>query len=223
MLEIASEGTGHIDIGEKRQFYEALQIPEYWRFDATGEFHGTRLAGDRLVQGRYEPIAIEEVGDEVLQGHSTVLNLNCRWEQGRLAWYDPATGRHIATFESMRARAVAAEAREDVQRARVDTERTGRLNAEAQTDAERARADTERAGRLNAEVQADAQRTRADRAEAQADAERAQTDAERTGRLNAEARADAERAQTDAERAGRLDAEAQVRELQEEIRRLRGG
>lgn len=117
VLEIASEGTGHIDIGEKRKFYEGLEIPEYWRFDATGEFHRTRLAGDRLVEGRYERVAVEEVEDGVLQGHSAVLNLNWRWEQGRLACHDPATGRHIATFEDERARA--------------DAEREGRLDAEA--------------------------------------------------------------------------------------------
>ena len=110
VLEIASEGTGHIDVGEKREFYEGLGIPEYWRFDATGEFHRTRLAGDRLVDGRYEPIAIEELADGVLQGHSAVLNLNWRWEQGKLACHDPATGRHIATFEDERARADRAEA-----------------------------------------------------------------------------------------------------------------
>ena len=29
VLEIASEATGHIDIGEKWEFYESLGIPEY--------------------------------------------------------------------------------------------------------------------------------------------------------------------------------------------------
>ena len=49
--------------------------------------------------GAYEPVAIEELDDGVLQGYSAVLNLHLRWEQGQLAWHDPATGRHIATFE----------------------------------------------------------------------------------------------------------------------------
>ena len=52
VLEIASEGTGHVDVGEKREFYEKLGIREYWRFDATGEYHGAKLSGDRLVGGR---------------------------------------------------------------------------------------------------------------------------------------------------------------------------
>ena len=47
VLEIASRRTGREDVVEKRNDYAALGIPEYWRFDETGGFHGTRLAGDR--------------------------------------------------------------------------------------------------------------------------------------------------------------------------------
>ncbi len=110
VLEIASPATGHIDVGEKREFYQGLLISEYWRFDATGEFHGARLAGDRLVDGRYEPIDIAAVASGVLQGHSEILNVDWRWEDGRLGCHDPATGLHIATFEAERARADSAEA-----------------------------------------------------------------------------------------------------------------
>ena len=56
VLEIASRHTGHLDIGEKRDAYAAIGIGEYWRFDETGRYHRTRLAGDRLVGDRYEPI-----------------------------------------------------------------------------------------------------------------------------------------------------------------------
>ncbi len=117
VLEIASRRTGRTDVVEKRNDYAAVGILEYWRFDETGRYHGTRLAGDRLVNGRYEPIDIEQVQEGVLQGHSTVLNLYIRWEHGQLAWHDPATGRHILTY--------------DDQRERADSEREGRLRAEA--------------------------------------------------------------------------------------------
>ena len=79
VMEIASRRTGRHDVENKPARYAALGIPEYWRFDETGEFHGTRLAGDRLVEDRYEPIPIEEVRDGVLQGYSAVLNLHVRW------------------------------------------------------------------------------------------------------------------------------------------------
>ena len=32
VLEIASRHTGHIDVGEKVDFYEGLNVREYWRF-----------------------------------------------------------------------------------------------------------------------------------------------------------------------------------------------
>ena len=110
VLEIASRRTGQVDVKDKRNDYAALGIPEYWRFDETGEFHGTRLAGDLLAPGgQYQPIPIEEVSAGVLQGYSRVLNLLLRWENGQLRWHDPATGRHIATFEDEREARIRAE------------------------------------------------------------------------------------------------------------------
>ncbi len=118
VLEVASRSTRREDTGPKRRDYEALGISEYWRFDETGEFHRTKLAADRLAGGGYEPMLIEEVEPDILQGYSQILNLNIRWERGRLAWYDPATGRHIVTFEDERAARIQAEARADNAEAR---------------------------------------------------------------------------------------------------------
>ena len=102
VMEIASRRTGRTDVEYKLARYAALGIPEYWRFDETGEFHGTRLAGDRLAEGRYEPIAIEEFEAGVLQGYSAALGLFVRWERGELRWHDPETGQEIPTFEQER-------------------------------------------------------------------------------------------------------------------------
>ena len=111
VLEVASASTGAMDVGPKRDDYAALGIPEYWQFDKTGEHHGARLAGDRLVGGVYVPIPIERVSDDTLQGYSEVLNLNIRWHDGQLEWYDPGTGRHIPTFDEEREARLRAEAR----------------------------------------------------------------------------------------------------------------
>ena len=124
VLEIASRRTGRHDVVDKRPAYAGLGIPEYWRFDETGEFHGTFLAGDRLAADGYEPVPIETVEEGVLQGYSRVLNLLIRWDHGQLGWHDPETGQHIATFEQERARAYAAEEQ-------VGTEREARMAAEA--------------------------------------------------------------------------------------------
>ena len=138
VLEIASRSTGIIDVTIKREHYAAMGILEYWRFDATGEYHGARLAGDRLVDGRYVPIPIDPLPGDILQGRSRALNLLLRWEQRRLGWHDPATGDHIATFIS---------------------ERAGRIR-------ERDRADHAEAARDRAEARANQAEARADRAEA---------------------------------------------------------
>ena len=119
VLEIASPSTGRIDVRDKPGDYEALGIPEYWRFDETGRYHGARLAGDQMVNGQYQPIDIEELAEDVLQGYSAVLNLHLRWERGRLGWHDPATGRHILTYDDQRDRADAAERRAADAEARV--------------------------------------------------------------------------------------------------------
>ena len=128
VLEVASASTADTDTGAKRDDYARLGIREYWRFDETGQHHGTRLAGDRLESGVYVPMPIEELSDDVLQGYSPALNLHLRWEGGDLGWYDPATGRHIATFDMERARADNAEAR-------ADNEREARLRERRQADA----------------------------------------------------------------------------------------
>ena len=118
VMEIASRSTGRQDVEEKRTGYTGLGILEYWRFDQTGEFHGTRLAGDRPVDGQYEPIPVETVEEGVLQGYSAVLNLYIRWEHGELGWHDPETGEHIIRYadllglaESEREARMTAEAR----------------------------------------------------------------------------------------------------------------
>ena len=139
VMEIASARTGKNDVDDKPARYAALGIPEYWRFDETGNFHGTKLAADRLVDGRYEPIAIEEAQDGVLQGHSVVLNLLIRWEHGQLRWHDPETGREIPTFQQER------EGRLAEREARL-AEQESRLAAEARVqelEAELARGDEE--------------------------------------------------------------------------------
>ena len=175
VLEIASLKTGREDVIGKRDDYAGFGIPEYWRFDETpnGAWHGARLAGDRLVNGVYQPIPIEHISPDgvyqpipiehispdILQGYSQVLNLLLRWENGELRWHNPQTGQHIATFADAQARADLAEDLASRAAARAGQERAARLQAEdragrAEDRADRAedRADQERAARLQAEA-----------------------------------------------------------------------
>ena len=100
VLEIGSASTGRRDSTVKREGYALLGIPEYWRFDPSGgRFHGAPLAGDRLENGEYVSITLEQLDEETWEGYSSSLDLYLRWEYGQLGWYDPATGRHIRRYE----------------------------------------------------------------------------------------------------------------------------
>ena len=112
VMEIASKTTGRVDYTEKRVDYERYGIPEYWRFDATGgDYHDAALAGDRLVDGRYEPILIERTDDGGRRGYSEVLGLYVCWSDGELLWYDPRTDTYLLTFDDEADRADRAEER----------------------------------------------------------------------------------------------------------------
>ena len=89
VLEVASRSAGRRDSVDKRVIYAQLGLPEYWRFDETGQYHGTRLAGDRLSGDGCQPIAIEELPDGSRRGHSAILNVELRWTDGRPGWHDP--------------------------------------------------------------------------------------------------------------------------------------
>ena len=126
VMEIVSPSSGRTDRVEKRVDYARLGIPEYWRFDEKGRDTGERLAGDRLADGEYVPIEIEDLPDGSLQGYSAVLDLHICWVGGELMFRDPATDRPIASLESVSVEAQAerearsaAESRAEAAEARV--------------------------------------------------------------------------------------------------------
>ena len=177
VLEVASRSTGILEYTDKRADYEQFGIGEYWRFDPSGgEYHDAALAGDWLVDGVYEPIAIDDLSDGRLRGYSDVLGLYVCWEEGRLRFFDPATESYLSTHEDAETRA--------------EQERTGREAAEsrAQTaeslaEGAEARAEQERAERLAAESRAEDAQSRANVAE-----NRAETAEARAAELEAELR-----------------------------------
>ena len=120
VMEVASASTAEADIGEKRDYYASMGIPEYWRFDETGQHHGQRLAGERLVGDSYVPIAMEEIEAGVLEGYSQVLNLRIRWDHGELLWIDPATNAQVPRHHQTIAERDRALEERDRERARAE-------------------------------------------------------------------------------------------------------
>ena len=121
VLEVASESTKDEDLDDKRRDYANFGIPEYWRFDPTGRArYGEPIAGDRLVDGAYQPIEIVEIEPEHFHGHSEILSLFPCWDHGQLRFYDPATGQHLMTFaEERQARIAEQEALRAEREARI--------------------------------------------------------------------------------------------------------
>ena len=110
VLEVASESTGRRDYTVKRASYAEYGVAEYWRFDRSGgQYHDRPLSGDRLVNGRYEPIPLDTGADGVIRGHSPVLGLALHWVAGQLRFYDPAAGEYLPDLaEAMAQRDAAA-------------------------------------------------------------------------------------------------------------------
>ena len=133
VLEVASRSTGRRGDTVKRAGYAGYGVGEYWRFDHTGgRYHEAALAGDRLVNGVYEPIRINEEPDGLLWGHSAVLGLDLCWERGALRFYDPAAGEYLPTPAELRDQRDAERAARLSAEARAAAERTDRFAAEAE-------------------------------------------------------------------------------------------
>ena len=131
VLEVASRRTGQADYTRKRFGYAHYGVREYWRFDHTGgQYHDVPLAGDRLVDGQYEPLPLTDdrpgkmLG--ILSGYSDVLGLYLCWDAGNLRFYNPETDAFLMTHaESETALAEAQERIRQLER------ELGRLEAES--------------------------------------------------------------------------------------------
>ena len=153
VLEVASPTTGRADYTDKRRDYERYGVGEYWRFDSSGgEYHDAALAGDRLVDGVYQPIDIEELDDGRLRGYSEALGLYVCWEDGMLRFFDPVTNSYLRSHQ------------EDARQA--DEERANRITAEARAQEAAAVRERAEARAREEELRAQEETTARERAEA---------------------------------------------------------
>ena len=138
VLEVASRTTGGRDYTVKREGYARYGVGEYWRFDPSGgEYHDAPLAGDRLVDGRYEPIEIVGESDGRHWGYSDALELEVWWDGGMLRFRDPASGEFLRRPYELQAALDAADARAESER--VAREAAERRLAEMEAEARRLR------------------------------------------------------------------------------------
>ena len=90
-LEIASVDTWRRDLVEKRTLYASLGVSEYVRYDPEGVGMPEPLVGERLVGGRYRPMAVDAEGALL----SDALGLRLHLVAGLLEVFDRQTGAHL--------------------------------------------------------------------------------------------------------------------------------
>ena len=209
VLEVASVHTARNDETHKRSGYAGYGVTEYWRFDPTGgQRYRTGLAGDRLVDGEYQPIDIVKVDDDRYWGYSAALGLNLCWEYGALWWHDPVTNRYLARHEDEINGRMAAEG------ALIISQAEREIIAEER--------DTAAAERDDALEERDAAVAERDAIAAERDATAAERDTIAEERDAVAEERDAIAAERDAALAREDAARARELELEAEIRRLRG-
>ena len=150
VLEVGSRSTGRRDYTDKRETYAEYGVGEYWRFDHSGgEYHDAPLAGDRLVNGEYEPIEIVSEADGRYWGYSEALGLEFwwvkdespSWHKGALRFRNPVSGEFLQTYEEIQDTA--------------ESERAARASAERHAEAAEERAESERVARMSAQQRAE--------------------------------------------------------------------
>ena len=106
VVEIASPSTYRNDMGRKRDIYQMLGVPEYWRFDPTGgEMFGQAVIGEELRDGQYQRLPLLRYDDGVVGSTSPLLNLNFRYRGNELfTIHDPETGQEYEHPEQRAAR-----------------------------------------------------------------------------------------------------------------------
>ena len=139
-LEVASPKTVDTDQGDKRAAYAAIGVAEYWRVDPTGgDIVNEVLKAERLIGGRWTPIAVTVNDTGTWRGHSQSLNLDIAWCDSELLFYLPGSDQPLHDLPRAETALRAAEtAHHDERQARRAAER--KVAAQA---GEIARQDTE--------------------------------------------------------------------------------
>ena len=131
-IATGSLSTAANDVGAKRELYASLGVREYWRFDPTGgEHYGEPLAGEYMAASEYRRFEMRRDPGGEVRGHSPLLDLDFIWLEGRLRFYDTASGRWLENHAETAARANTAEARAYAEQTARESERAAREYAEA--------------------------------------------------------------------------------------------
>lgn len=131
ILEVTSLSTRKQDELDKPQLYASLGVEEYFQYDPTGDYLQPQLKGQRLINGEYHPLPIEQTSVGHPGIHSQVLGLDLCLQPLSpenlivpqtvplplaLRFYDRQTGAKLLSYQELEA------AREQAEAARVQAE-----------------------------------------------------------------------------------------------------
>ena len=203
--EFGSRSTVKEDAGEKKEKYRRMGVREYWLVDPDGGYHDRRVRGFELVNGQYVELSWDEGSDGTVTVWSPLLQLEQRFTDGQLRFWDRKTEKYLELpEEEAESRADSeAQARRESDRAREQAESLAESEARGRREAE-SRAESEARGRREAESRAESE------AQARREADQA--------RREAESRAESEAHAREAETRKRKAVEAQLAELQASVR-----
>ena len=228
-MEVASESTARHDIGRKRDLYARLGIREYWRFDASGDYYGHRLAGEYLDRsGVYQPFPIHNAGNNLLWGYSPLLRLNLRWDDGWLDLQDPDTGAILLDRRGVRLEWEAAERERDAAVQEREAAQRGQYTAQRRQYIAQHERDAAQQERDAAQHERDAAQQERDTAQQELDAAQQERDAAQQERDAAQQELDAAQQERDAARQAQRSAQQErdaaisaMADYQERVRRLK--
>jgi colicin import membrane protein len=218
IIEVVSPNTRTNDVVDKVEHYHRAGVPLYVLVDEEQEEGPLRLVGYRHEPRGYAPLPLDEQGRLLIEPFGLYLVVVGE----RVAILDAATGDelgdYVAVSEALeaevRARQAAEKAREEAEQARQAAEQRQRGEAEARQAAEQARQAAEQAREAAEGREQEAAEARKAAEQRQREEAEARQAAEQRGRDEAVARHQAET------QAAQLA--ARLKQLEEELQRLRG-
>ena len=131
VLEFASPSTVRKDAGEKKEKYRRMGVREYWLVDPVGGYHDPQVQGFQLVDAAYEQLPWEEGSEGMVAVWSPLLQLELRFADGQLRFWDREKALNVELPEEERDRLRLKERRGRLEerRGRLE-ERRGRQRSE---------------------------------------------------------------------------------------------
>jgi len=225
IIELTSRKTASEDLGRKHRLYQRLGVKEYIMIDVTREYLIEPVMLHRLVGEEYQSVPNERPNDREWWVHSELLGLS-------IVVRAEDTGYVVRLWDSVGQRCLPTlqQSVEEVLEAYHQLEEARRMVEEREQLLESARQRVEEEKRRAAE---EARRAEAERRRAEEEARRAEEQARRAEEEARRAEEQARRAEEEARRAeeqarraeeeamARAALEAKLREMEEELRRLR--